>query len=415
MEHAMDRQKAVPTRRKTWPVITGAVALGSAVILLASLKPSASSIERSAVVIDEARRGEFAHEIAAPGALVAEQTRLISAPAAGRVDALHVESGDAVGARQEILTLTNREVIEDLLEIEQQLAVAEADLTDLAATLQARSLESEKTLGRTDFEKRDAERQSEAASQLAGEGLISNLEAVRAREAAAELSRGVATETQRHRALEKSAAAQLQAQRNRIERLRALHSFRKSVVDSLVVRTPAAGTIRELMVQEGETVSDGQRLARLVAPGRLKAVLQVPEATALEVKPGQPVTLNARGTALTGTVERIGAAVEQGTVAVEVRLSGELPAELRPDLSVDARIEIRRLPDVVSIARPVNAEANSSNAIYRLDPDGRARKVEVHYGPASTDRIIISKGATAGDRFIVGGAEGRNDPVLRLE
>jgi multidrug efflux pump subunit AcrA (membrane-fusion protein) len=415
MELSMDRPRAITNQRKVWPIVAAFAVVASGAVLLASLRSAAPSVERSSAVIDVVRRGPFLREVAAPGILVADQSRLIAAPAAGRVDVLHVDSGESVDNGAPIVTLTNRQLVKELLEIEQQLATAEADAADLAATLQARSLESEKTLHRAAFEQRDTARQAEASSQLAAQGLISNLEAVRARETSEESAQRAATEQQRHRALARSAAAQMEAQRNRIERLRAVQAFQRSVVDALVVRTPAAGAVREIAVQPGEWVTEGQRLARLVEPGRLKAVLQVPEATALDVKSGQVVTMNARGTALRGVVERTGAAVEQGAVPVEVRLEGELSPLLRPDLSIDGRIEISRLADALSITRPVQATAGTTGQVYRLDADGRtARRVAVHYGAASVDRIVITGGAAAGDRLIVGGVESSEDAVVRL-
>ena len=206
-------------------------------------------------------------------------------------------------------------------------------------------------------------------------------------------------------------AAQLAAQRNRIERLRALHEFQRGIVDGLIVRTPSDAIVRETMVQDGEWVSEGHRLARLVEPGRLKAVLQVPESTALDVRSGQRVTMNARGMTLHGVVDRVGATVEQGTVAVEVRLAGDLPDSLRPDLSVDARIELARESDVLTISRPSRA----GSSLYRIEPNGRrAQRISVDYGAASVDRVVIRSGAAAGDRLIISGAEDHDEPVIRL-
>ena len=411
----MDRPRT-KTGKRSWVLVVSAVVLGASLLLLVTLRPAAPAVERSAVVIDTVTRGPFVHEIAAAGSLVAEQPRLIAAPVAGRVEAIRIQPGDRLRKSEIILELSNRDTVRQLLEVEQQVAGAEADLADLAATLQARSLESEKILRRTQFEKQDAERQAEATSELARQGLVSNLEAIRQREAAEEVAGRVITENRRHSALTRSAEAQLEAQRNRLERLRALHAFHRTVVDSLFVRAPTHTTVRDVVVQEGEWVTEGQRLVRLVEPGRLKAVLQVPEAAAPEVRVGQRVTMNARGTSLRGEISRLAAAVEQGTLAVEVRLEGDLSSHARPDLSVEGRIEIRRIPDALSISRAVNAISGAIAPLYKIDPNGRtARRTAVRYGPASVDRIVIVSGASAGDRFIIAGIDGQSEAVLRLK
>ena len=411
----MDRPRTAATGKKRTAIAVAIIAAAS-LLLVASLRRGDPSLEKAGLVTDEVRRGEFVHEVAAPGSLVAEQTRLIAAPVAGRIEAIRVKPGDGLLAGDVIVELSNRETLRQLLEIEQQLAGAEADLADLEATLEVRSLESEKNVRRTRFEQLDAQRRAVASTELATQGLLSGLEAARERDAAEEVTGRVGSETERHAALMRSASAQMSAQRNRIERLRALQRFHRSVVDSLVVRTPGDTTVRDVAVQEGEWVAEGQRLIRLVEPGRLKAMLLVPEAAAQEVRIGQRVTMNARGVILAGAISRVGAAVENGTLAVEVELEGAIPAAARPDLSVDGRIELRRIKDALSMARPARAVAGGTSNVYRIDANGRtARRITIRYGPASLDRIVVIAGASTGDRFLIAGAEDRSEPVLKLQ
>ena len=70
-------------------------------------------------------------------------------------------------------------------------------------------------------------------------------------------------------------------------------------------------------------------------PGRLKAVLRIPETQAKDVTIGQPAAIDTRNGIATGKVMRIDPAVQNGTVTVDVSLAGELPRGARPDLSVD--------------------------------------------------------------------------------
>ena len=45
--------------------------------------------------------------------------------------------------------------------------------------------------------------------------------------------------------------------------------------------------------------------------------------------------------------------VENNSVAVDVQLIGELPKGARPDLTVEGRIELENLEDVIYVGRPV--------------------------------------------------------------
>src|SRR5206468_10128822 len=105
-------------------------------------------------------------------------------------------------------------------------------------------------------------------------------------------------------------------------------------------------------------------------PGRLKAVLRVPETQARDVVTGQPVNVDTRNGIATGHVMRVDPSVQNGTVTVEVALDGALPRGARPDLSVDGTIEIERLPDVLHVGRPAYGEGESAAGLVKLEPDG---------------------------------------------
>jgi HlyD family secretion protein len=99
-------------------------------------------------------------------------------------------------------------------------------------------------------------------------------------------------------------------------------------------------------------------------------------------------------------VARIDPAASNGTVLVDLSIDGVLPAGARPDLSVDATIELERLADVVFVARPVRAQENAIGSAFRVNGD-RAERVKVEFGRASASAIEIRSGLAPGDRVIV--------------
>src|SRR5580693_7953069 len=67
---------------------------------------------------------------------------------------------------------------------------------------------------------------------------------------------------------------------------------------------------------------------------------------------------------------------------VVVTLSG-LPRAARPDLSVDAVIEIERLDDVLRVARPVLVQPGRAASLFKIDRrGGEAVRVRVELGSA---------------------------------
>src|SRR6185503_19713302 len=95
-------------------------------------------------------------------------------------------------------------------------------------------------------------------------------------------------------------------------------------------------------------------------------------------------------------------AVQNGTVTVDIALTGELPKGARPDLTVDGTVELERLTDVVFVGRPTQGQPESVMTLFRLDPDGRgAARVKVQLGKASVNAIEVRDGLRPGDQVIL--------------
>src|SRR6185436_9338048 len=91
-----------------------------------------------------------------------------------------------------------------------------------------------------------------------------------------------------------------------------------------------------------------------------------------------------------------------GSVAVDIALDGELPRGARPDLSVDATIEIERLPDVVYVGRPADGSSETTVGLFVLETDGHhARRVQVQLGRGSVNAIEVRGGLKPGDQVIL--------------
>jgi hypothetical protein len=173
-------------------------------------------------------------------------------------------------------------------------------------------------------------------------------------------------------------------------------------VRSLSVRAGDAGTLTDLSLQQGQWVTEGTILAKVVQPGRLKAVLQIPETQAKDVTIGQVAAIDTRNGIVRGHVSRTDANAQNGTVTVDVALDGPLPQGARPDLSVDGTIEIERLARVLFTGRPAYGQPNSTIGMFKVTDGGRyATRVSVQVGSNSVTTIEIRRGLVVGDMVIL--------------
>jgi HlyD family secretion protein len=369
---------------------------------LSRLDPSAPVVDRATIWMDTVERGTMLREVRGPGTLVPEQIRLIPAVTAGRVERRYLQPGTEVTAETVLLELSNAEVQRELLEAERQLTAAQAQYVSLQSTLENQVLNQESLVAQTRSQYREAQRQVEANEALASQQLIAPMELQRSRDTAEELAERLEIERQRLESLRRSQEPQVAAQRSQVSRLREIVAFQRGLVESMKVVAGVAGVLQEMPVEEGQWVTPGLLLARVVQPGRLKAELRVPETQATEVVVGLAAVIDTRNGLIQGRVVRVDPAVQNGTVTVDVALESELPQGARPDLSVEGTIQIDRLDDVLHIGRPTFGQANSTVGLFRLDEDRtEATRVQVRLGAGSVNQVQIVDGLDAGDVVIL--------------
>ncbi|MGH7497662.1 MAG: HlyD family efflux transporter periplasmic adaptor subunit, partial [Gemmatimonadales bacterium] len=149
-------------------------------------------------------------------------------------------------------------------------------------------------------------------------------------------------------------------------------------------------------------LSDPAQLARIVEPGRLKAVLRIPETQAKDVTIGQPAAIDTRNGIVEGRVSRIDPAVLNGTVTVDVSLQGEMPRGARPDLSVDGTIQVERLDNVLHVGRPAYGQSGSTVGLFKLVDGGAAAvRTNVRLGRTSVNTVEVTGGLQPGDKVII--------------
>src|SRR5215208_1395624 len=103
-------------RGKYIAIGAGVVALVLLTFVLGSLPTAAPSVERSTLLIDSVQRGTMVRAVRAPGTLVPEQVRFVSALTAGRIERLPVRPGATVTAGSDLLDMSNPDVQLEALE-----------------------------------------------------------------------------------------------------------------------------------------------------------------------------------------------------------------------------------------------------------------------------------------------------------
>ncbi len=376
--------------------------LGGGTLFLRQLKPAAQTVDRAVVWIDTVKRGPMLRNVRGMGTLVAEDILVIPAEFDGRVEKRLVLAGVNVQPNTVLLVLRNPDMELAANDLEWQVKQAKANYQDLKVRLETQRLDQGSTLARTKSDFVQAKLTLDRDRELFKLNLKPDLEVKLSEAKYDELKGRMANDEQRLNILGESIQAQLDSSKVQIEKLQAAFDLKKKQVEQLTIRAGSAGVLQEIPVQPGQRVTPGTILARVSQPTHLKAELKIPETQARDIAINLQAQVDTRNGVIPGRVMRIDPAAVNGTVTVDVKLLGDLPAGARPDLSVDGTIELERLPDVVFVGRPVFGQPNSQITLFKLEPDGKsANRVPVKLGRTSVTTIEIVDGLKPGDQVIL--------------
>ena len=390
-------------RQIIWAGI-GVVCLVGLTIGVSRLKPAAPEVERSTVWTDTVKRGPMLRQVRGIGSLIPSQefTRQIPAETEATVVRILKLPGSQVQADTVLLEMSNPQVEQAAVDAKLQLKAAEAEYQSLRVTLQSNLMNQKAGAATVNSDYTQAKLQSDTDKALYDLGVISGMAYKNSKSKADELTTRNNIEGERLDINQKAIESQLAQQQAKVDQMRVLAELKQKQLDALKVRAGIDGDLVDLPLQVGQHVLPGTELAKVIQPNHLIAQLKIAETQARDVQIGQPALVDTHNGTVSGDVMRVDPAVQNGTVTVDVKLTGDLPKGARPDLSVDGTVDLERLENVMYVGRPAFGQEDSTISLFKLDPDGKGGvRVPVKVGRASVNSIQIIEGLHEGDTVIL--------------
>lgn len=402
-------------RQIIWSAIA-IVCLAAVSVGVSRLKPAAPDVERSTVWTDTVKRGSMLRQVRGLGSLIPSQefTRQIPAETEATIVRIIKLPGSQVKADTILVEMSNPQVEQSALDARLQLRAAEAEYQSLRVKLQSDLMNQKAGAATVGADYSQAKLQAETDQSLYSLGVISGLAYKNSKSKADELATRNNIEVERLDVNQKAIESQLAQQQAKVDQMRALAELKQKQLDALRVQAGIEGVLVDLPLQVGQHVLPGAMLAKVVQPDHLIAELKIAETQARDVQMGQAALIDTHNGTTSGTVTRVDPAVQNGTVTVDVKITGDLPKGARPDLSVDGTIDLEHLDDVLYVGRPAFGQENSTISLFKLDLDGKgAVRVPVKVGRASVNSIQILAGLNQGDIVILSDMS-RNDNADRI-
>ena len=368
------------------------------------LKPAAPTVERGTVWTDTVKRGSMLRQVRGIGSLVPSQESVLQIPAETEATVIRIRMlpGSLVKADTMLLDMSDPQVEQAAVDAQLQWKASQAEYQSQRAKLESDLMNQKAGAATVKADYNQTQLQSQTDKSLYDLGVISGLAYRASKSKADELTIRNGLEDQRLESTQKSIDAQLSEQQAKVDQMRVLAELKQKQLEALKVRAGIEGVLVELPLHVGQHVTPGTMLAKVVQPNHLMAELKVAETQARDVQIGEPAQVDTHNGVIAGSVMRVDPSVQNGTVTVDVKLTGELPKGARPDLSVDGTIDLERLDNVLYVGRPAFGQENSTISLFRLDADGHdATRVPVKVGRASVNSIQVIEGLKEGDTVVL--------------
>jgi HlyD family secretion protein len=365
------------------------------------LEPALPSVPGSTLWYGNVKRGPMVREVRGSGVLVPEEIRWITATASGRIERIVLQPGASVEPGTVILELSNPDLRQSVRNAELDWETAKANLANARATINNTRLSQQSSLVDAESAHQLAVTDLEMNAKLAEQGMVSVF-AMRQKQAAVDQTKNRLDLVKRQLAnTEANEALQLAPAEAAVNQRRAEFDRLSRQLADLQVRSTMSGRLQVISVEVGQQVGLGVNLARVSDPTRLKAAIRIAETQTRDLAVGQVVDVDTRNGHVPGRVSRIDPASQGGTVGVDIILEGTLPAGARPDLGVDATIELERLTNVLFVESPAYGQEQGTISLFKVAATGEAIRTPVKIGRRSVSFVEVLDGLAEGDRVIL--------------
>jgi len=383
---------------------------------------AASAFEAAAAQmteVDRAREDLAARkaDMSAAEASVAAQ----QADVAAARQALAAQQADVEGARQAVAAQQA-----EIDRVRENLSAAEAvAATQAARTARDKILYENKAISQEDWEASQTAAEQANASVAA---LKRQIEALTRTKAAAEqrvasltkavaaaenhiasLQQGVEAARQRVASLQAATVNAKQrivaqqrtaaAARHKVKALESTAAMGRTRLGYTVIRAPYDAVVTARLAEPGDLLAPGQPIYRILKPGSVKVMVNVPQESLLLVHTGTPARLSAHGQTLKATVSRIYPALSGGRLGtVEIDLQ-RAPFGLKSGSTLEVSLQTQSADGLVVPSASL-LDSDRGSFVFVLKDD-LLKSAPVKVLARNAEAAVVSGGLRVGDKVVV--------------
>ena len=401
MDRPIEKSGRFSRKQKIWMALAVLlVVLG--VVAYPSIKRwsvAEASIDISRVRLGAVTRGDLVRDVSVQGNIVAAFRPTLITPARGIVR-VEVKPGQVVAAGDTLMSVDSPEV-KSVLEQERSTHFSlQSEYERQRIVAKQAQIQTKQDIGLLEVELESARRAKDRAERTRAEGILNAVEFEKAQDdyEVAQLKLNLAREKAVFE--EETLQFEIRERQSLVERQQLVVTEIERQVDELTIRSPVDGLVSRVMVNDRDSVTQGQQLAMVVDLSAFEIDVMIPENYADEIVPGTEAVINYDGQYYPGAVKSISPEVEGSRVRGVVMFNGEAPEGLKQNQRVPTTLILETKTNVVKVPRGPFLEAGGGRQAYVIE-DGIATLRPIEVGSLSVSEVEILAGLEVGDEIIV--------------
>ena len=392
--------------KKALPYWGGALFLAFVIYLIARPNDKTLRVDKDALIVSEAQRGEFNDYIRISGRVQPMTTIQLSPQEGGIVQEILIEEGSAVKAGDAILILSNDNLDMQILNSEAELAEKENILRNTQIQMEQQKLDVNQSVLEYGIQVDRLKRAYEQQKSLYEEKLIAREDYLKAEEdyRLAQQKYELIRERSKQDSLYRG--TQLDRMEESLDNMVLNMQMIRKRKSNLIVKAPIDGELGLLDVVLGQSIASGTKIGQINSVGTYKVEAQIDEHYIDRVVAGLEATFERQGDTYSTSIRKVYPEVRDGKFKADFKFEGEQPDNIRAGQTYYLNLQLGQPEEAVIIPRGTFYQKTGGKWVYVLNKEGnKAVKREIRIGRQNPQYYEVLEGLEPGERVITSGYE----------
>jgi HlyD family secretion protein len=364
------------------------------------------NVDQHKITIATVSSGPFREHIPVTGNILPKNTNFLDAVEGGRVDTVFIEAGTFVNAGDEILQLENTNLHIQILSHDAQVVEQRNLLTSTRFNMERNRIQIRQQLLEQAYQIQRLQRLYQRRKELFEQRIISEQEYEETKD---EYEYQLKRQKLNYESFKQDSVfqeVQFKQLENSLDRLELNLTIARKRLDALKIRAPITGHLTSLIAEEGQLISQGQRLGQIDELDSFKVRAAIDEHYLSRVFTGGEAEFDWSGEGHGLIIRKVFPEVSQGRFQVDLEFTGEAPDGIRRGQTLHIKLFLGNLDEAILIPRGGFYQNTGGQWIFVVSESGDfAYRRNIRLGRQNTQMFEVIDGLKPGEVVVTSSYE----------